>query len=174
MTLDPAIVTIARLGIGVLLLYAASHKLRDMLEFRLSLGAYQLLPAEIVTPSAYGFVLAELLLGVACLAQLPLSYFGAMALLSLYTAAILVNLARGLDSIDCGCGGPPQPLTYGLVLRNGLLLLLCGVAASQSTGRSLGWLDAFTIALGVAVLALLYASFNLLLVARARAQEAGA
>lgn len=167
--LDPALVTIARLGIGCLLVYAAVHKLRDMLEFRLSLGAYELIPAALVRPIAYALPLVELLLGVACLAQLPASYLGALVLFAVYTLAILINLARGRDSIDCGCGGPPQPLSYALVLRNGLLLLACGVASSEAAARSLGWLDGVTIALGAGVLALVYASVNLLLVVRARA-----
>lgn len=166
--LDPALVTLARLGIGCLLVYAATHKLRDMLEFRLSLGAYELIPEALVRPSAYALPIVELLLGVACLAQVPLSYLGALALFSVYTLAIGINLARGRDTIDCGCGGPPQPLSYALVVRNGLLLLACGIASSSTAARPLGWLDGITIALGVGVLALLYASANLLLVARAR------
>ena len=174
MNLDPAIVTIARLAIGCLLLYAVGHKLLRMLDFRLALGAYQLLPEWAVTPIAYGFVLAEGVLAVACLAQVPAAYLGAFALLSVYTAAIVVNLVRGMDSIDCGCGGPPQPLSYALVVRNALLLGACVVAASTSIARNLVWVDGVTIALGVGVLALLYAALNQLLVSRGRLQGVGA
>jgi len=170
-TLDPAIVLIARLAIGCLLLYAATHKLRDMLAFRLSLGAYRLLPETIVTPAAYLLVLVEILLGLACLAMWRMGYLGAMALLAAYTIAILINLSRGLDSIDCGCGGPPQPLSYALVLRNGLLLIVGAVAASDSAMRSLGWLDAMIIAMAISVLAFLFGAANLLLVARTRFRE---
>ena len=174
MNLDPAIVTIARLAIGGLLLYAAVHKLSHMLDFRLALGAYQLVPLWAVTPMAYGFALAETGLAVACLAQVPEAFLGAFALLAIYTAAIAVNLARGMDSIDCGCGGPPQPLSFALVVRNALLLSACVAAASTAAVRELVWVDGLTIALGVGVLVLLYATMNQLLVSRGGLQGAGA
>ena len=170
MTPDPTIVAIARFGVGGLLLCAASHKLRNMQEFRLALGAYRLLPEWAVLPSAHLLAAIELVLAVVCLAQEPLGYLAAFALLSVYTAAILVNLARGMRSIDCGCGGPPQPLSYALVLRNALLLGACVVALSPPAPRPLGWLDFFTIGAGLGVLALLYATSNLLLVARGQAR----
>ena len=171
--LDPAILSTVRLGVGCLLLFAAGHKLRHMWDFRLALGAYRLLPEWAVLPMARLLALAELALGVACLAQLPLGYVGAFALLSVYTVAILVNLARGRNSIDCGCGGPPQPLSYALVLRNALLLGACVAALAEPAPRPLGWLDFLTITAGLAVLALLYATLNLLLVARGRSLTAG-
>ena len=151
MTPDPAIVWIARLGIGCLLLYAAFHKLRDMQEFRLSLGAYRLLPEPIVTLLAWAFALTELALGVACLAQLAFGPIGGAVLLAIYTGAIVIDLARGIDSIDCGCGGPRQPLSSGLVARNVVLLAVAALAIASPGARALGWLDVVTIALGVFV-----------------------
>jgi hypothetical protein len=46
----------------------------------------------------------------------------ALALFALYGAAITINLLRGRQHIDCGCGGDGTPISWGLVLRNAVLL----------------------------------------------------
>ena len=32
-----------------------------------------------------------------------------------------INIQRGRTTIECGCGGAAQPLSWALVVRNGLL-----------------------------------------------------
>ena len=63
----------------------------------------------------------------------------AALLLGLYAAGIVVNLRRGRRHIDCGCGvgSRAQPISAGLVVRNTVLIGLCGAVAS-ATGRYSG------------------------------------
>ncbi|WP_289141256.1 MauE/DoxX family redox-associated membrane protein [uncultured Brevibacillus sp.] len=49
-------------------------------------------------------------------------------LLILYSVAIAINLLRGRRDISCGCGGVAgnHPISWLLVLRNLLLMFVCG------------------------------------------------
>ena len=62
-----------------------------------------------------------------------------MLLLSLYTAAIVLNLARGRRDIDCGCGGPGsrQTLHEWLVWRNLAYLTLALLALPPPLDRGM-------------------------------------
>jgi len=86
-------------------------------------------------------------------------------LLSLYAAGISINLYRGRRDIDCGCNGPAstQALSWWLVSRNLVFLGLVLLAMEPSTGRSLNWMDHFTMVSGTLVASGLYLGFNQLL-----------
>jgi hypothetical protein len=55
----------------------------------------------------------------------------AAALLAVFAAAVAINLARGRDHIDCGCGDAAsrQPLHAGLVVRNLAMAVALAAAA---------------------------------------------
>ncbi|MEX2207052.1 MAG: MauE/DoxX family redox-associated membrane protein [Myxococcota bacterium] len=161
LTVDPALALVLRAGLALLFASAAAHKLRDFGAFRDALEGYRLVPAPALGVFAGGLIAAEL--GTA--AALVLGEHGgvaAAALLGLYSAAIALNLARGLREIDCGCFGPAlrQPLSLALVLRNLLLIALAGVCLLPVGMRALAPLDALTIAAGVALGALLHGAVN--------------
>ncbi len=160
--MDPAPLLALQLALALVLATAAWHKLRDLAAFRAALEGYGLLPlaalaaGAVLAPAAEAFAAAAL--GVAPAA----GALAAGALLALYTAAISWNLWRGRRGIDCGCAGPAlrQPLSGSLVARN---LVLCAAAlacAAPPSGRALVWVDALSIAGGVAVLTALYAASN--------------
>jgi hypothetical protein len=163
--LDPALHAALRLALAAVLLAAARHKLRDPARFRSALAGYALLPAGAVGAAAAIAAGAELALGAALI--LPgvgsAPALGAAALLALYAGAIAANLARGRAAIDCGCGARPQPLRWGLVARNALLVCAALAAAPPPGGRALAWPDALTITAGAAVLALLHAAADVAL-----------
>ncbi len=159
-----------------ILLSAAAHKLRNFLAFRGILAQYRLLPDGLLGSAAPLVIAAEFATGLALLAPaalLPASVAAAMAalLLSLYTGAIALNLARGRRAIDCGCGGQFTPLSLWLVARNGVLLGLAWVAAAvpQAAPAPALYLLAAAIAL---FLWCAYASANQLLANHGRAQLA--
>ena len=82
---------------------------------------------------------------------------------------MLINLARGRRYIDCGCGGPGQPISYGLVVRNGALMGFAVLAAPR-----VGTLDVtgiLTVGAAVLVAACLYVAANHLLTLRALLDE---
>ena len=118
-------------------LFAAAHKVRNHLAFRGILGQYRLLPDALVPIAAPALVAAELIAALALLSPASLLHpmtaaLPATLLLSVYTLAIAINLARGRTGIDCGCGGQATPLSGWLLVRNGLLLGLAGLAGSAA------------------------------------------
>ena len=106
---------------------AAWGKLRHRAEFRTGLAVYHLLPIGAVAPVAAGLPLVELLLGVGLITGvgLPVASYGSAALLLAFSAAVIINLRRGRE-IACACTGvaDEQPISWGLVVRNGLLILV--------------------------------------------------
>jgi len=165
--LDPVLQITLRGSLSLLLFWAAGHKLREVAGFRRALAGYRLLPPLLVSPAAVLLIAAE----IAVAAGLCLSNFGAAAalaaaaLLLLYAGAILINLLRGRRDIDCGCMGVAgrQPLSAGLLVRNGVLVAAALASALGETTRPLTWMDGLTVFAGVTVLLLLYAAVDGLL-----------
>ncbi len=161
---DPVLQWALRGSLALLLLGASRHKLRAPIAFRASLANYQLLPERSLAwaaPSIAGF---ELVIGVSLV--LPgfdgVAALAAATLLSFYTGAITVNLARGRREIDCGCSAPGsrRPLSGSLVCRNGVLIGAAVVCALPVAGRPLIWMDTVSIVASVAVVGFLYAAID--------------
>ena len=164
MSVDPVLQWALRGALALLFLGASRHKLRAPAAFRTSLANYRILPERSLAwaaPSLAGF---ELAIGVSLV--LPgfagVASWAAATLLFSYTAAIVVNLARGRREIDCGCGGPGsrRPLSGDLVLRNGVLIGAALVSALPVTTRPLVWMDTVSAVASVAVLGLLYMAID--------------
>jgi hypothetical protein len=158
-SLDPAVGLTLRAGLAGLFLWAAAHKLRDLAAFRRAVAAYALLPPRVVAAASLLLAGAEVLIGLGLLhpASDAQAALAAAAVLVLYSGAIGINLLHGRRDIDCGCAGPArsQPLTPGLVARNGALIAAALGAALPAAARPLVWLDGMTVAGCVAAGALL-------------------
>ena len=118
----------ATLTVFLCLLFAraAWHKLAEFTEFTGFVADYRLVPEALVKPASMAVVGAEVLVVLAQLVP-GAQVFGlilAIAILSLYAAAMSINIRRGRTSIECGCGGAVQPLSWSLVWRNGVLVLM--------------------------------------------------
>ena len=120
--LDPLILQLVSICLGLLFLLAAVHKLTALERFRATLAEYQLLPTAIVAPASLIVPLVEGILGAAWLLGIwSVSVaFASAALLGAYTGAIGINLLRGRVHIDCGCGmarsaGSDQQLSRGSI-----------------------------------------------------------
>ena len=146
----------AAASVGAVLLIGAIEKLREPELFRDAVENYRLIPSGAVSAVTRTLPLLEALAGALLLptATRGLGAMLALALLLIFTAAITINLLRGRDRIDCGCGANQYtPLSVGLVLRNALLMLLALTAAAPWVMRSTVWLD--FVAAGFATLFLL-------------------
>lgn len=173
--MDPALTHVIQICLGLLLLGAAWGKARDFNTFRYVLADYQVLPAGVVPGVAVVAVLAEAVLGFGwLLAWLPgvgldVVPVATAALLGLYGCAIVLNLLRSRRFISCGCGfgstGGEQ-LSWWLVVRNGVLMVLAASAGWPGSGRVLGMIDVFTVAVTVIAAVLLYAAFHQVLANR--------
>lgn len=165
--LDPTLPHMCAALLAMVFLVGAWQKLRDMATLEMAIEQYRLLPASTASAAGWGLVAAEVTAGVLLLplATRQIGVVMAVLLLLLVTSAVAINLLRGRRAIDCGCGGPEgnQHLSWGLVLRNGLLGLAAMVVASAPTSRELVWLDGLTVLAGALALYGVYAAANQLM-----------
>lgn len=152
MVFDPFISLYVRTAFALLFILAAMHKLRSVSEFSDIVKGYNIVPlwavagVGIMLPLFEAFVAAMLLLfpvvGIAA----------ASALLTAYGLVIAFNIARGNTQIDCGCSwGSAKTafpaLTWALVLRNILLVIVLAISLVPTTARAFGLMDAATLGL---------------------------
>jgi uncharacterized membrane protein len=164
--LDPAIGALLAGLFALLFAVAAVHKLRGRAHFAEVFAAYRLLPKGFEHASLVVPVLEALIaLGLLVPAIRALAACAGAALLALYALAIAVNLRRGRRELSCGCGGPHErrPIAAWMVARNLMLAAVLAVLMLPWTSRPLAPVDALTVAGGIAVGALVYASLDRLL-----------
>jgi hypothetical protein len=163
--MDPVVTKTISIAFGILLLVAARHKLRGLDAFRAVLLDYRLLPPVLVPFAAWAIAGAEMLIGslwfVCGVVPTMIAASLTALLLATYALAVAINLLRGRVHISCGCGlstsapGSEQ-LSWGLVLRNGLLVAVAVVAAFPALVRELQWLDYVTLLAALSATTLLY------------------
>jgi hypothetical protein len=163
--LDPVPAAIVQLALAALWLAAGLHKLKSPQQFALALTAYALLPEALVSAASWVLPLVELALagGLLVASSRPYAACASAALLALYELAIGINLRRGRRDLDCGCMGfgAKKRISRALVWRNAALALASlGAGLAPVAVRGLDWVDAWTIVCGVAMLVLLYLTFE--------------
>jgi len=162
---DPFLQLILTLPLAVLMITASQHKLGNRVRFAAQLGAYALLPAPLLAPVARVLPWLELGAGLALLipALRPVAGFLTAALLMVYALAMFLNLLRGQRQIDCGCGGPPQPLSGWLVSRNLVLAAVALLLLLPVAPRGLTPMDGFLLLLLTALVSVAYLTLGQLL-----------
>ncbi|KQW76042.1 hypothetical protein ASC89_24330 [Devosia sp. Root413D1] len=108
---------------------AALHKLGDFTTFTGFVADYQVVSERQVAPVSMALAAAEVVVvATAFLPGLqPLGSVVAIGLYLLYATAIGLNVARGRDRVECGCGGAVQPLSWTLVARNFVLAAIAAI-----------------------------------------------
>ena len=156
--IDPLTVLVLSTSLALLFFTAAMHKLNSSARFRAQLAAYELVPSAILPGLARAIPVAEMAVVFLILVPITRPWAGVLAtsLLASYSVAMAINLLRGRDDIDCGCGGQPQMLSYWLLLRNAALIVGCFLLVIPDTGRALVWADFILLTLMVAVLSCPY------------------
>jgi hypothetical protein len=153
-----------RTGGGLVFMLAAIQKAAHWRILPGVIANYRLLPRWMNWPVAALLPPAEVILGIALLsAQLrPWPEMAAIAMLLLFAAAMTINIRRGRDHIDCGCGETflRQTLSWALVTRNAVLvaLLVPSLVPTERMSMSLAF---SSIAAGFGLF-LLYLLFNIL------------
>ncbi len=139
----PEIEMAVRTLVALVFLSAAVGKLRHLAVFGAVLANYRLLPEAFVAPVAHVLPPLEAVVGLALLLGLgaPWSEAAAAGLLSLFAAAMAVNIMRGRRDIDCGCFQSvlKQTLSWTLVGRNLVMVLLLGLAVMSRGGPRELW-----------------------------------
>ena len=130
--IDPLFTKLIAIGLGLVLAAAAWHKGASFERFVVILRDYDLLPPFLTRPVAGGVVFMEAALAIGWFTGFMNSWVATITagMLSIYAAAISVNLLRGRVHISCGCGfgeisEEDQLLSWSLVLRN---VVLAGIA----------------------------------------------
>jgi uncharacterized membrane protein YphA (DoxX/SURF4 family) len=125
-----ALSTIARIVVGLLLLWAAALKLRRREDLPDWLTAYGV-PARWARQTAWAVTAAEAVVGVLVLfgIALPLSAYAAVALGVVFLAALAQARLRGVERLRCGCFGASEGRTTHLLARAGGFTALALVAA---------------------------------------------
>ncbi|MBI5578388.1 MAG: DoxX family membrane protein [Deltaproteobacteria bacterium] len=95
---------VARLTLAGIFIYASLEKIAQPAAFAKNVYNYQILPDALINLTAIVLSWLELFLGLCLLAGLwlPGAVLTANGLLVAFLAALVFNLARGLD-INCGC-----------------------------------------------------------------------
>jgi hypothetical protein len=130
------------IGTGIVFAEAGLAKLRHRDLVPGVVANYRLLPETLVAPVAAALPVIELGLGLGLVAsvfsggRLQALALPAAALFLLFAAAMAINIRRGRQAIDCGCGRSHlrQPLSRALVLRNVVLAALVACHALPLTG----------------------------------------
>lgn len=173
--LDPLIVKVISVALGVMFLLAGYHKLADGAAFRITLLEYQVMPEALVAPASRMIPVIEILLGGAWLAGWHgggLTAIASAGLLGIYAAAIALNILRGRVHFDCGCGfggkrDNEQYLSGGLIVRNVVLIAVALSTLLPVTPRALVFADYVILFAALLALASLFGAANQLLANRA-------
>jgi Methylamine utilisation protein MauE len=163
-----ALATLASVATGLVCLVLARallHKLTARAEFAATLTEYRILPESWSKAAAVGLEALEAIAIVAIIAPASRQAGAVLAagLFSLYSLAMAINLVRGRDRIDCGCGGAGQHLSWFLVGRNLLLVAACACIVTCDMPAMLGVAECAAAAGLVPLLWLLLVLFDRIL-----------
>lgn len=162
--LAPPALLIARLGLAAAFGVAGVAKSADRPGFRRALEGFGA-PAGLAAPLVAVLPTLELLTAAALLvpASARLGATAAAAMLAVFTAAMIWNLARGRRP-ECRCFGrlSAAPIGRGTIVRNGALLALAALVAAFGPGAFGPGLAGVVVALGAAVLVLAWMLVQLL------------
>ncbi|WP_313891180.1 MauE/DoxX family redox-associated membrane protein [Psychrobacillus sp.] len=117
-----------RIIIGLIFFSSAISKFSNMIEHIVVVRKYQILPPKAVKYFAYLDATIELIASLLILFgyRIELASLVILALVIVYTIAIIVNLIRGNRNMSCGCGGiiGDHNLSWLLPIRN---ILICSI-----------------------------------------------
>jgi hypothetical protein len=122
---------VARLTIAGIFIYASVDKIAHPAAFAKDVYNYQILPDALINLTALVLPWLELFLGLCLLAGiwLPGAVLTANGLMVVFLAALVFNLARGLD-INCGCfstGSEAPAMSAGWYLLRDAGFLAVGI-----------------------------------------------
>lgn len=165
--IEPALTWALRTFLALLFVTAGLSKLQNLEEFYGVVRNFRLLPDGPSRAVAYSLPILEIAVAAGLLASsgtVPAAVTAAL-LLAGFAVAIAINVARGRTYIDCGCmrQGMKQPVSWLLVLRNGVLAgLALAVAVLLPSVRPAGLADLFVGLAAGGTAMMLYVSASLL------------
>lgn len=114
-----------RIAVGGILLVAGVSKAGDRERFLEALDAFGIVPKMLRVPASFVIPTVEIAIGALLLVGLVYraAAAAAMVMIAVFTAGVLVSMARGDDS-ECACFGAlsRSPMGPATLLRNAVLL----------------------------------------------------
>jgi uncharacterized membrane protein YphA (DoxX/SURF4 family) len=129
------LIFLGRVALGLVFVYAAYTKLFEYtgdgwrqlpwISFAATIQSYKILPEDAVMLLAKTLPWFELVLGVVLLIGVQVRWVAAVASLLLlgFYVVLIRSYALGM-TIECGCFGPGDQLTWKTLVRDGALLLM--------------------------------------------------
>src|SRR5215471_19218332 len=137
------VLLIARLSLAFIFVLAGATKAADLAGTRKAAVSFGI-PEKLAVPVGACLPFVEMLVALALLPTNTawLGAVGALALLSVFAAAIAVNLAKG-EAPDCNCFGQlhSKPVSWSVFARNLVLAAIAGLIVTQ--GKTAPGLSAF-------------------------------
>jgi len=136
---DAKTIRVCQVLIGLLFTAAALAKMGDLRSFAMEVHNFRMMPVAVEHLVAMTLPWIELVAGLALILGLR-ARSGAMlatALMTVFTLAVLIAMARGLD-IECGCFGTADATRVGVVkfLENAGMLALAAIGSLRARSRS--------------------------------------
>ena len=165
LAIDPFVQLLAAGATGIVFARALVEKSSNFVVYAATLRDYRLVPEALAPFAAVCLFVAEIstLFMLALPETRATGAMLAIVLLALYALAMSLALFAGREEIECGCGGEGQVVSWSLVARNAVLLLIAAVAASTEALRDWNVADTALAVTGGLSLFLLYAAANRLL-----------
>jgi Methylamine utilisation protein MauE len=158
--LDPLLHLVATGFVILVLARAVIEKALAYDIFVANLQDYRLLPAVIVPYYVAALLIGTETIAALCLLVPALQTIGALvaaALLALYAVAMAAVLSAGRTEIACGCGGEGQVVSWALVARNAVLIVMSACLLLPTSGSPIPWSNLLIGVLAIIIVYLLLA-----------------
>jgi uncharacterized membrane protein YphA (DoxX/SURF4 family) len=153
--------TATRLFLAAMLLTSAIPKLFQYLAFRQAIERYELVPRPLVHSVAIAVITLELLTGALLALNLTIGLARALvvALVAIFTTAMITTLTRGKTDVPCGCSFAGSTVSWLKVVVNtcvGAAAMLFLVPSYGSEFSRASGEFAYAIAIAVGLHLMLY------------------
>jgi hypothetical protein len=167
---SPLWVLITASALAVLFAHAALLKASDRELLIHHLAGYGI-PVDARNGVAHAVIALEGMTAASLLSpwRSPGAYL-AVAMLGIYALAMALQLMQR-RVIDCGCGGQALPVSWVLVVRNGLLMMLAWMASQSADMRDLAWIDFWVVMAAVLLMVVLYTAIHQVLMQQAMLRQ---
>ncbi|MCM3444138.1 MauE/DoxX family redox-associated membrane protein (plasmid) [Metabacillus halosaccharovorans] len=123
------IIYITRIILGIVFLSTGIYKFKNVNEHFLALKQYKLIPTKWIQVFGYTGMITEVVIGLVLIFGIfvEVAAITSILLLFVFSLVISINIIKGRDTINCGCGGVlgNHTISWAIVIRNCFLILMC-------------------------------------------------
>ncbi len=115
---------LSRYVLGFVFIYSGYVKTQATLQFAAAITGYQIVPENLIYPTAQILPWLEIALGVVILSGLEIRWSSVVAagLMLFFIVLLSITLFRGIET-NCGCFGFGDRITWKTIVRDGSFLI---------------------------------------------------